>query len=80
MNETEFAQDEIRRGESLKMPSSATPQTREFFSRMSADGKSPASIRAARITETNLQEADDPEAQTTLVGVGKQIKKVASIS
>ena len=69
-------QDELSSGKSLKVPSSAPPQTREFFHRMSADGVSPASVRAARISETDLQEADGQEAQPAVLGLGRRIRKV----
>lgn len=44
---------------------------------MSADGVSPASLRAARITETDLQDAEETEPKATLGGVARQIQKAS---
>ena len=59
----------------MTAPTGATPQKRQFFNRMSADGVSPASLRAARITETDLQEAEGSESKATLGGIAKQVQK-----
>lgn len=71
-----YFQDHLRH--SLAAPAGATPQKREFFSRMSADGVSPASLRAARITETDLQEAEESEPKATLGGIARQVQKARS--
>lgn len=67
----------MRMGESMKVQSTASPEKREFFERMSADGNSPASLRAARITEADLQEGQESDAQATLNSLGKRIRKVS---
>jgi hypothetical protein len=71
-------QDDIWRVESLNTASAATPSmaTRDFFSRMSMNGASPATQREARITGTDLQE----EEEATLVGFGKRVTKVQPLA
>ncbi len=64
-------QDDIWRVESLKSATTPTPETREFFSRMSTDGASPATQREARITGTELQ-----EEEPTLMNLRKRVTKV----